>query len=300
MLKTVVFTLLLCGATAVYPAPKVIASIVPVHSLVAAIMQGVGEPQLLLRGGASPHDYALRPSDMRALNSAAVVFWVGAVLETSLAKAIRNMNTMRAVSLLDTPGLKRLPLREGGLWEAHEHEHAVAEDLAINPHIWLDPGNAWMMLEHIAAVLGEIDPANNGLYQRNKTVYQDRLSVLSTQLEDQLAIVRTKPYIVFHDAYPYFEQRFGLQPAGSITLNPERAPGAKRVQQIRARIVAGEIRCVFAEPQFRPALVDTLIADTASRAGVLDPLGMNLTPGPDAYLQLLQALADSILDCLQN
>ena len=286
-------------------APRVVASIIPVHSLVAAVMQGVGEPQLLMQGGISPHDYALRPSDMNALAVAELVFWVGPVLESSFSKAIRQLRDVRSVALLDTPGLLRLPLREGGLWESSEHDrdHPAKEPLsheASNPHIWLDPANAGLMLGTIAEILIEADPKHQPLYQRNRDAYQERLQGLASALEQRLEPVKTKPYIVFHDAYPYFEQRFGLHPAGSITLHPERAPSAKRVQQIRERIKDSDIRCVFAEPQFEPALIEILIADTASRSGVLDPLGMTLNAGPDAYFQLMEMLASALVECLQE
>ncbi len=287
-------------------APKVVASIVPVHSLVAAVLQGVTDAQLLLPGGASPHDYALRPSDMRTLHHADIVFWIGPELETALARPLAQASNVRTEALLQVSGLTLLPLREGGIWEVDLHDHDAAEHeeheehADWDAHIWLNPANAQRMVAHIATVLSTIDPAHSAQYMANANAYQARIMRLSKQLIPRLAPVKDIPYIVFHDAYHYFEQYFDLQPAGSITLHPDRQAGARRVQEIRARIENNKIRCVFSEPQFQPALVQTLIVNSTVRSATLDPLGAKLTPGPDAYLNLLDQLAQSLNDCLKD
>ncbi len=307
--------------------PRVVASILPVHALVAAVMQDVGEPELLIRGSGSPHDYALRPSDLRAINDADAVFWIGAGLESFLVRPLDSADGTRSVPLLESPELtgpelEPLPLREGGLWEAHahahdEHEHGETHDESdehehhehaestghehadLDPHVWLDPRRAAVLAERIATVLGEIDPVNRSIYQRNSATLRDRLNQLEEDIDALLAPVRTTPYIVFHDAYQYFERRFDTNAVGSLTLGPERSPGARRVSDIRARIVERGARCVFREPQFEPALVTTLLDGTDARGGVLDPLGAELAPGPEAYPILLSTLAEALRDCLE-
>jgi zinc transport system substrate-binding protein len=291
--------------------PRVVASILPVHSLVAAVMQDAGEPELLIRGGSSPHDYALRPSDLRAISDAGVVFWIGPALESFLVRPLESAGKTRSAPLLETPELEPLPLREGGLWDAHDHthdEHEHAESAGhdrghghadLDPHVWLDPRRAGMLAQRIAAVLGEIDPANRAVYQRNSTALRDRLEQLEQEIDVLLEPVRTTPYVVFHDAYQYFEQRFGTNAVGSLTLSPERSPGARRISEIRARIVDRGARCVFREPQFEPALIATLLEGTEARAGVLDPLGAELAPGPGAYPMLLRTLAEALRNCLE-
>ncbi len=285
--------------------PQIVASIKPVHALVAGVMQGVAAPLLLLPGSASPHDYNLRPSDARALATADALFWVGPDLETFLVKPLDNAKgKVRAVAFLDVPGMTVLPLREGGAWEAHahgadhEHGHEHEQGGGRDAHIWLDPRNAVVMVERIVAVLGEVDPAHRGDYQRNGAALVARLQALDQQLAAELAPVQQQPYIVFHDAYQYFERRYALNAVGSVVLNPEQRPGAKRVAAIQARIRDLKVRCVFSEPQFQPALVGTVIAGSGARTGVLDPLGATLPAGPDAYFQVLQGLGAALRGCL--
>ena len=282
---------------------QIVASIKPVHALVAGVMQGVAAPLLLVPGSASPHDYNLRPSDVRAIATADALFWVGPDLETFLVKPLDNARgKVRAVALLEAPGMTVLPLREGGVWEAHahgaDHEHGHEQSGGRDTHIWLDPRNAVVMVERIVAVLGEVDPAHRGDYQRNGAALVARLQALDQQLAAELAPVQQQPYIVFHDAYQYFERRYALNAVGSVVLNPEQRPGAKRVAAIQARIRDLKVRCVFSEPQFQPALVGTVIAGSGARTGVLDPLGATLPAGPDAYFQLLQGLGAALRGCL--
>ena len=276
-------------------------SIKPVHSLVAGVMQGVAEPTLLVQGGASPHEYSLRPSEVRAINGATVVFWVGADLESFLVKPLANVKTkVRAVALATAPGVERLAVREGGAWEAedaHEHQghgHAASHD----PHIWLDPMNAIAMVRQIVTVLGEVDPAHSADYRQNGERLTGRLEQLHQQLQQELTPVKDRAYVVFHDAYQYFERRYGLHSVGSVVLDPEQRPGARRVSEIQSRIRELKVRCVFSEPQFQPALVETVIANSGARRGVLDPLGANLPVGDEAYFLLLRGLAASLTGCL--
>ncbi|MGE0117272.1 MAG: zinc ABC transporter substrate-binding protein ZnuA [Dongiaceae bacterium] len=303
-------------------APDVVASIKPVHSLVAAVMAGVGEPTLLVKGVASPHTYALKPSDAAALERADLVFWVGEGFELFLARPLESLaDENRVVELADTDGLMLLPPREGGLWEAHLDEHAADEDHdhdhdhdeeahvddhehhahgAFDGHLWLDPHNAKLMAGRIADVLADRDPANADLYKANGEALQAKLDSLDSELTIRLAPVKRLPFIVFHDAYQYFEKRYGLAGVGSITVSPEQPPGAKRLQEIRDKIAAHGARCVFREPNFEPALVDTVIAGTAARSGVLDPEGASLTEGPELYFDLMRALVNSLGACLAS
>ena len=323
VLKKLLGGLLFLPLVALATQPQIVTSIKPVHSLVAGVMQGVGEPLLLVSGGASPHDYSLKPSEARAIDQAQVVFWIGPDLESFLIRPLDNVkNKVRVVALLDAPGMTVLPLREGGAWEPHghehghdehghetpedgddhehEHEHEHVHQADHDPHVWLDPVNAIAMVRRIMTVLGEVDVAHRADYQRNGAALIERLDRLNQRLATELAPVRQQPYLVFHDAYQYFEQRYDLDAIGSVTMSAERRPGAKRVADIQARIRDLQVRCVFSEPQFQPALVETIIAGSAARRGVLDPLGAELPPGPDAYFQLLQGLAISLRACLSG
>jgi zinc transport system substrate-binding protein len=323
--------LLGAGSTFV-PAPglagiDVVASIKPLHSLVASVMQGVGEPALLVKGTGSEHSYSLRPSEARALEEAEVVFWVGETMETFLIKPLQALaGDAEVIELWEVPGLTLLGTREGGMWEAHEHgeeradaghgegEHAEEHEGELadadhgaganhahgetDTHIWLDPENAKVLAAAIASALADADPNNAAIYQASAERLRQRLDDLDRSLQDRLATVADRPYVVFHDGYQYFEHRYGVRAVGAITINPTVRPGAQRLSEIQARLEQLEAACVFAEPQFEPTLVDTVIEGTSAKKGVLDPLGADLEAGPDQYFQLMNGLATALINCL--
>lgn len=297
---------------------KVLASIKPIHSLAAAVMEGAGRPELLVKGAGSEHSYTLRPSEARSLASADIVIRVSPNMETFLEKPIQSL-TKRAklVTLVELPGVTLLPVREGGVYEAHEHEHehdheAAGHDDADHKaeaghdghedghdaHIWLDPRNAAAIADGLAAIFGEARPEQAMLFKDNAEKLKARLAAFDAELAKALAPVKGKPFIVFHDAYQYFEAHYGIPSAGSITLSPERQVGAARLKAIRAKIQESRSACVFSEPQFEPKLVDTVIEGTDAKKGVLDPLGAGLPEGRDQYFGVLANLAKSLTDCL--
>jgi zinc transport system substrate-binding protein len=313
------FSLATAGSAAADEGPAVVVSIKPVHSLVAGVMEGLGEPVLLVQGAGSEHSYSLRPSQARALDQAEVVFWMGETMETFLIKPLQALSgNAKVVPLWETPGLTLLPTREGGMWEEHDHgdehadgdasqgeaEHAEADHedehahAETDMHVWLDPGNAKVLVAAIATTLSDADPANASTYQTNAARLDQRLDELDRSLQGKLAAVADRPYVVFHDAYQYFEHRYGVRAVGAITINPTVRPGAQRLGQIRERLEHLDAACVFAEPQFEPALVDTLIEGTSAGKGVLDPLGAAVEEGPDQYFGLMHGLADSLVECL--
>ncbi|MEE9257599.1 MAG: zinc ABC transporter substrate-binding protein [bacterium] len=278
-------------------APEVVVSIKPIHSLVASVMAGAGAPRLLVSGAASPHTYSLKPSGARALRRARLVFWVGGGIEKFLEKPLKTLaRNARVVDVSRIEGLFLLPARRGGVWEYHEPEGG--EGGGPNPHVWLDPENAQAIVRSAADALAGADPGNARVYRANGRNTIRRLGALDRELRAKLGPVARTPYMVFHDAYPYFERRYGLSAAGSVTVSPARPPGARRLIRIRARLRARGAICVFAEPGFRPALIRTLVAGTGARAGVLDPLGAAIEPGPDMYFSLMRGLAASLSRCL--
>ena len=289
-------------------APNVVASIAPVHSLVAGVMEGVATPHLLIRGTVSEHAYTLRPSDARHLQDADLVFWVGEDLETFLRKPLEALSTRaRLVALAEQPGMMLLPNRDGGAWESHAEESgagALPQESeahgheAHNMHLWLDPANARRIVAIVSATLAGADPANAARYAGNADRLSGSLAALDDELAVTLAAVRSVPFIVFHDAYPYLEKRYGLNAVGSVTLGPNRLPGARRLQEVRSRILETNARCVFSEPQYNTALVNTVVSGTLARPGELDPLGAALEPGPGLYFGLLRRLAAALRDCL--
>ena len=281
--------------------PRVVTSIGPIHSLASGIMAGAGEPKLLLRSGGSPHSSALRPSDIAAIEHADQIIWVGPTMEQFLAKALRTARAESVtLTLTETPGLILHPVREGGLWSHDQHleHHDGPHDGTTDPHIWLNPINAITIAEAIRDQLIQIDPQRADLYNQNSRILTERLRTLDQQLKQQLRPVQSAPYIVFHDAYQTFEAQYGLNPTGAVTIDPERKPGARRLHQIREHILQSKAVCLFSEPQFEPRYIEPLTEGTALRIGVLDPLGSALTPGPGFYFELMQGLADALVDCL--
>ncbi len=278
--------------------PFVVASIPPVHSLVAGVMEGVATPVLLIRGGATVHAYRLRPSQMRTLNRAQAIFRIGSNLESFLDRPLASLTgKSRIVDLMEWPGMHLLPGRHGGLWQhtSHHREHGY-----LDPHIWLDPRNAEIMVEAIVTTLADIDPPHTRHYQDNGSRLRTALRRLDRELATRLAPVRTLPYLVFHDAYHYFENRYGLHAVGAVTATPDRPPGARRLREVKRLIQQGKIRCLFREPQFTPGWLDMLREGTSLYVGVLDPLGAELEPGPDLYFTLMRRLAASLTDCLSK
>ena len=273
-------------------APKVLVTLKPIHSLVAAVMAGAGTPDLLVGGALSEHSYALKPSDARKIAAAALIFEIGPDMETYLSGALSGV-AGKVVVLEQVPGLRLQAARRGGLWGEDEDDHGPHD-----PHIWLDPQNAIAMTRAIAVVLANADPAGAGLYRANAARRIAELQALDREIAARLAPVKRTPYLVFHDAYHYFEARYGLTPAGAITVSPERPVGARRLAGLRTAVGEGKAVCLFREPQFPPKLVDTLTAGTKARVGVLDPLGAELVPGPGLYPALMRQLAQSLTACL--
>ena len=297
----------LWAAPAAAEAPKVVVSIKPLHSLGAAVMQGVGEPALLVRGGASPHDYALKPSDAKAVAEADIVVWVGEGLESFLVRPMKNRaKAAQDIALMHAAGLTLLRPREGGAWESHDHGHKHdhsshhGEHGELNLHIWLDPMNAKEIGEVVAVALAARDTANAAVYTANAAALGQRLDALDAELKAALAPVADRRFVVFHDAYQYFENRYGLNAAGSIMVNPDRPPSAKRLAAIRARVKELGATCVFAEPEFEPKLVRTVVEGTQARTGVLDPEGAAIPEGPELYVTLMRGLAKGLTECLRG
>ncbi|MDD9908338.1 MAG: zinc ABC transporter substrate-binding protein [Ahrensia sp.] len=393
LLKSILLasTLLSTSALSAQADVKVVASIKPVHSLVAAVMEGVGEPGLVVEGAGSPHTYSLKPSQAQMLQDANVVFWIGHEMEAFLEKPVEALgNNARSVELIDAHDLVKLEFREGGAFDAHDHrEHADHDDHdhnhgkkaetshddhdheghdheeakaehdhghdhgkkaeashddhdhdghgheeakaehdhdhdhehdhgkkaeashgdhdhgheghahgAFDAHIWLDPVNAKAMVHEIEEALVAADPDNAATYEANAKAVTAKLDALIDEVSAELKPVQGKGFIVFHDAYQYFEKRFGVTASGSITVSPEVLPGAERVTEIRAKVKELGAACVFSEPQFEPKLVATVTEGTSAKSGVMDPLGATLDDGPKLYFNLIRGMATSVKTCL--
>ncbi len=304
---SLIFSLVFSSQT--FAAPHVVTSIKPIDDLVRAVMDGVGEPTRLIPPGSSPHTYALKPSERQAAEKADIFIWIGPSVETSLDKVTQVLpKTTIVITLSQQPDMLLLPARSGGDWErkprATPHQHAAhadqhQHDTTLDGHIWLAPTNAKVIARTTAEALSTRDPEHAARYQANAERALQRLNTLNEQLKTELTPVQNKPFIVFHDAYQYFEHSFDLRAAGSIMVSADSMASAKRISEMRNKIKTLGATCVFSEPQFEPKLVATLVEGTHARTGVLDPLGAKLPAGMEGYEQLLHKLAGSLADCLR-
>ena len=265
--------------------PRVAVSIKPIHSLIAAVMDRVAEPYLIVAGAASPHAYALRPSAARALSRAALVFWVGPEMERFLEKPLAAL-AGKAVRLAGHPRLAALPRRAGD------------GGAGADPHLWLDPANARAIAAMAVTELSAIDPGHAALYRGNGDRLIRRIDALDRDLRARLEPLSTTPFVVFHDAYRYLERAYGLNAVAFVTTAPERPPGARHLHRLRLKMRRMGVRCLFREPQFEPRLIAALTDRSEVRVGVLDPLGARLEAGPDLYFRLMRANADALVACL--
>lgn len=297
----------LAGAAAADP-PRVVVSIKPLHSLVAAVMDGVGAPLLLVKGSADPHSYTLKPSEAQALNDARLVVWAGPGVETFLEKPVAALARKARVLRLDRErSLKLLKAREGGLWEgeddeghdkpgAHKDEHEHGE---IDGHVWLDPDNAAAIVRAAVRELSLLDKENAARYAANGDKAAAALKALNADLRKQLAPLKGRRFIVSHDQLQYFEKRYGLAAAGSIAISPDRPPSARRLHAIRSRILKDKVVCVFGEPQVPDSLVKTAVEGTQARTGTIDTDGgAGIPEGKDAYFAMMRGVGKALAACL--
>lgn len=307
-LLTLISTLGLAASLTAPVHAAVVASVKPLGFIAAAIADGVTPVEVLLPDGASEHDYSLRPSDIKRLQGADLVVWVGPEMEAFMPKAVAQLPAQKSVELSELATVKPLLIR-GGEEDEHDHDEASAthdehqhshHHGEYNMHLWMSPEIARQSAVAIHAKLLELMPQSRDKLDANLQHFEAELASADTQIGSQLAPVKGKGYFVFHDAYSYFEKHFGLTPTGHFTVNPEIQPGAQRLHQIRTELVEQKAVCVFAEPQFRPAVIDAVARGTQVRSGTLDPLGIDITVARDSYVKFLSQLSSQYASCLKE
>ncbi|MBE3763065.1 zinc ABC transporter substrate-binding protein ZnuA [Vibrio parahaemolyticus] len=269
----------------------VLTSIKPIQLMVTELTEGVTTPEVLVQSNASPHDYSLRPSDVKKVASADLVIWYGHDLEPFLEKVVSNRS-----STLTLSEIPNLALREFD--SEHSHDHDGHDHGSHDPHFWLGIKPVKQIAQAVVNKLAEIDPANAKTYSNNLVKFEEQLAARDKEIEQQLAPVKNQGYFVFHDAYGYFEERYQLNNLGHFTVTPDRKPGAKTLIQIRKTLGAGNVACVFSEPQFTPAVVESVMRGSNVAKGELDPLGSTINVEPGSYFNLLGNMADSFEQCL--
>lgn len=270
-------------------APKVVVTIKPLQAIAQAVMADVAEPKLLLKPGVSPHSYALKPSEMRLLQKADLIIWVGPGLENFLNKTLQQLPPENIMTLLNEHELILYPYDD-------DTQNAHGD---VDPHIWLDPLNMQIFAELLAVRLALLDPENADQYHQNAAVVKAELGKLNATIDEQLTPIRHRHFVVFHDAFQYLERRYELHPAGHLTVNPDIMPSAAQILAIKQTLKNQGISCIFSEPQFSPAIVERIAEETGTRYGTLDPIGGPEGTGFAAYTKLMQELADGLLQCLQ-
>ncbi len=325
-----IFTSTLLTFSNVNAEVKVVASIKPIHSLVSYVMDGVGKPSIIVDGSNSPHNFNLKPSNAKAIENADIIFWVGEDIESFLEKPLKSISKKaKVIEMMDIKGIKKLKFRERNIFEEHEghddhghgkkekhddhghgkkekhddHGHGKKEKHddhghdhgEYDPHIWLDPHNAEVMVEEIANQLAAMDPQNAATYKKNsKNAIEDIEKLIK---ETKKEMKKDISYIVFHDAYQYFEKEFNVSALGALTLNTDVAPGAKQISEIKDIIEHENVKCLFSEPQFNPDIIKSIAKGTNVKVGVLDPLGANLENGKELYFKLIRDISSSLKKC---
>ena len=298
---------------------KVVTSIKPIHSLAAYVMDGVGKPNVIVDGYNSPHGFSLKPSHAKMIENADLIIWVGEDLEAFLEKPLDSIaKKATKVELMDLKGIKKLKFREKNVFEDHDdhghkekkhddhghghkekkhddHGHEGHAHGEHDPHVWLDPMNAKVIIKEIEKQLIKLDPNNSSKYKANSKKAQSELDNLTKNIKRDLK--GNLRFVVFHDAYQYFENRFGIKVLGALTVNPDVLPGAEQLSEIREVIEHEKVNCLFAEPQFNPAIIKSIAKDTKIKTGVLDPLGATLDKGKSMYMDLLKEISNSFKGC---
>jgi len=297
---------------------KVVASIKPIHSLASYLMDGVSKPGLIVDGYASPHGFAMKPSHAKMLQEADLIFWVGEDLESFLEKPLKSIaKNAEKIELMEIKGLNKLKFRERNIFDGHDdhgHDDGHKEDGhddehkedghddheghahgEYDPHIWLDPSNAKVILKEMAEHLIEKDQKNASIYKSNLKKALKDLDKLTKNVKSDLN--KDFKSIVFHDAYQYFEKRFDVNIMGAFTVNTDVMPGAEQLSEIREIIEHDKVSCVFSEPQFNPDIINAVAKDMNISTGVLDPLGATLNPGKDLYFDLIKNMSKSFKGC---
>ena len=307
---------------------KVVASIKPIHSLAIYLMDGIAKPDLIVDGYASPHGFAMKPSHAKMLQNADLIFWVGEDLESFLEKPLSSIaKKAEKIELMKIKGLQVLKFRERNIFDDHDDhghddhddhgkkeddhddhgkkdddhddhghdDHDVHAHGEFDPHIWLDPINAKVILNEMVEHLIENDPKNEAKYKSNLAKALKEIDKLIIDVMTDLS--SSVSSIVFHDAYQYFEKRFNVNILGAFTVNTDVMPGAEQLAEIREIIEHDKVACVFSEPQFNPDIIKAVAKDMNIKTGVVDPLGATLDPGKDLYLNLIRNMSASFEGC---
>ena len=303
-----VTTLLLTGniASAKSAPLNIVVSIAPLQALAQGILGDKGTVTQLVPANMSPHSYTLKPVDLSRMSNADMIIWIGPQLEFFLNKPIERLqSTKKVLTVIEVPGLTLYNLRVGKNWQASDHDHKdgltdklLIQPFKLDPHLWLNPDNAIIILDKISTLLQKLDPKNQEYYATQLTNRKKELLAVDNKIKQDLISLNTKPFLVFHDGYQYFEKHYHLDDLGTVMANPEIPLSGKQLQEIHEKIQTAKIICVFTEPQTNEKLANSIVSGTQAHLGMLDPLDSGLPQGWQGYTGLLEKNAAALKKCL--
>ncbi|WP_436317798.1 zinc ABC transporter substrate-binding protein [Vibrio agarivorans] len=268
---------------------EVLTSFKPIQMITLELTKGVTEPDVLMESSASPHDYALRPSDAMKIQNADIIIWFGHDLETFMSRLVDG--DKRVITISDFDGIELREFEDGHSHDGHDHD-------STDPHFWLGMNTTRDIAKVLSQELSQRDPANKQRYQENYLAFEQLIDDEKRAITQKLSSVKSHGYFVFHDAYGYFEDEFELNNLGHFTVSPERKPGAKTLISIRKTLAKGEAKCVFSEPQFTPAVINSVTRGSNVEIGTLDPVASKIEAQQGSYIEFMNQLADSFVSCL--
>jgi zinc transport system substrate-binding protein len=308
---SLLLVLVLYSASAHAGPPKICTTIKPLYGIVEAVTAGITKPLLLIDSvNKSPHNYSLKPSDVEKISTADIIFLIDLGFESFMLKTTKLNDKAHFIEIAKDNLIKLLPSRDHNIWSSdedvhhhhghndeHSHDHTHS---TYDYHIWLNPDNAKQIANIVAAELSKIDLENANIYRNNAQAFIRQIDEIDQKIREDLADYRQVPYLVFHDAYQYYEKKYELHPIGALTLDPSKALSAKKLTEIEKIVVNSKVKCLFKEPQFSARAVDNIASFTHTSSGILDPEWGDGTLNSNSYLSLILELKDNLLKCFAN
>ena len=261
---------------------KVTATIRPLHSIAAAIMEGVGAPKLLLAKSHTAHHANLRPSQAKILSQSDLILWIGPQMENFLTSSINILGkNSTIVNMMQQEEIVLLKLPNG----------------TIDGHIWLSLSNTASIARIIKQALSAKDPLNAGKYASNLVLFEGKLKKLTDELDRFIDFSRRKNFLIFHDALGYLEEQFNFNTRSILQGNEELNLSAKQISAAGKLATSGKYQCLIIEPNSRATAITQIARQAGMAIGVADPIGINIKPGPNLYSMMMLNLVQAIINC---
>ena len=282
------------SAVSAQPAPNVVVSIRPIHSIVSALMEGVSEPRLLLDSNESAHTFHLKPSQLKLLSNADLLITIGDSFESGLSKVIRNIDQNYRLNLSEIKELQIYDFRDHNEIEHDEHDEHN-KDL----HLWLDVGNVQIIAEKIKQKLIEINPSNKEKYNTNYLELKSKLNQLEEKIQFQLEPIKSTPFAIYADILQYFEKNFDLNKPVIIAPYHGARLSINRVIKAKNKMKNQKTRCLIYGSENTSKQINVLTEGLDIKAHSVDILGVKLEPGSEQYFDLMKEISNQLASCLE-